>query len=70
MSNQMKKNKARILIVAGFFLVLLGAVVPFLMVLKILESSFFLNFFAYAAQVTGIVLGLIGVVTQRIDRDK
>lgn len=70
MNHKMKKHKARILIVAGFFLVLLGAVLPFLMVLKILESSFFMNFFSYAMQVTGVVLGLIGVVSQRIDRDK
>lgn len=66
----MKKHKARILVVAGFFLVLLGAVLPFLMVLKILESSFFLNFFSYAMQVTGVILGLIGVVSRKIERDK
>lgn len=57
------------LIAAGFFLVLLGAVLPFLMVIKILESTFFLNFFAYGAQVTGIALGLIGIVSQKIKRN-
>jgi multisubunit Na+/H+ antiporter MnhC subunit len=65
----MKKQKAFGLIAVGFFLVLLGAVLPFLMVLKILESTFFLNFFSYGAQVTGVVLGLVGVVSQKVERN-
>lgn len=64
----MKKHKAIGLVVIGFFLVLLGAVLPFLMVIKILESTFFLNFFAYGAQVMGVVLGLVGIVSQKAER--
>jgi hypothetical protein len=48
------------LIVIGFFLVLAGAVFPLLMVSQILESTFLLNFFSYAASVAGLFLGIIG----------
>jgi hypothetical protein len=48
------------LIVIGFFMVLGGVVLPFLMVMGILPSSFFLNFFAYGISVTGLFLGVIG----------
>jgi hypothetical protein len=46
----------------GFVLVLFGAVAPFLMVMKILPSTFFLNFLAYAASVSGLMLGLTGSI--------
>jgi len=44
----------------GFLLVLAGAVLPFLMVIHLLKSTFFLNFFSYTASLVGIILGLIG----------
>jgi len=49
-----------ICVLIGFVLVVLGAVLPFLMVMQILKSTFFLNFFSYGATVAGIFLGLIG----------
>ena len=55
------KNPKRLLII-GFSLILAGVVLPFLMVLHILESTFFLNFFSFAAQVAGLFLGFIGSV--------
>jgi hypothetical protein len=48
------------IILIGFVLVVLGVVLPFLMVLHILESTFFLNFFSYSASLVGLFLGLIG----------
>lgn len=51
------------LIVIGFFLVLLGAVLPFLIVLGVVESTLFLNFLAFGASVVGVFLGIIGVAT-------
>jgi hypothetical protein len=48
------------LLVLGLFLMLLGIVLPFLMVLKVLESTFFLNFFSYGASVAGLALGTVG----------
>ena len=48
------------LILIGFVLVLFGFVMPFLMVMKVVESSFILNFLSYGASVLGLFLGLIG----------
>jgi hypothetical protein len=44
----------------GILLMLLGIVLPFLMVIKVLESTFFLNFFAWGASVAGLSFGTIG----------
>jgi hypothetical protein len=48
------------IILIGFVLVVLGVVLPFLMVLHILESTFFLNFFSYGSSLFGLILGIIG----------
>lgn len=48
------------LILIGFLLSLMGVVLPFLMVMRILESTFFLNFFSYGASVSGLFLGIMG----------
>ena len=48
------------MIALGFVLVLLGAVLPFLIVMQILKSTLFLNFFSYAVSFTGLMLGVIG----------
>lgn len=48
------------LIGIGFVLVLLGWILPFLMVIGILESSFFLGFLSYGASVSGLFLGVAG----------
>jgi hypothetical protein len=50
----------RAIIALGFVLVLLGAVLPFLIVMQILKSTLFLNFFSYAVSFTGLMLGVIG----------
>jgi hypothetical protein len=52
---------ARTLLILGFILVMLGFILPLLEVMRILESTFFLNFFAYAASISGVFLGVIGV---------
>jgi hypothetical protein len=51
------------LIAVGFFLVLFGCTVPFLMVVRVIETSFFLSFLSYAASVAGMLLGLVGAAT-------
>jgi hypothetical protein len=48
------------LLALGVALLLLGIILPFLMVIKVLESTFFLNFFSYGASVAGLALGTIG----------
>jgi hypothetical protein len=56
----MSSSKFVTLILIGFVLVLLGAVLPFLMVMRVIESTFFLNFLAYGASMIGLFLGFIG----------
>ena len=45
----------------GFVLVLIGAVLPFLIVLRYVPSTFTLNFLAYGTSTVGIFLAVIGV---------
>ncbi len=56
----MTRLDPRQLIVLGFVLVVLGFVIPFLMMIRIIESSFLLGFLSYGASVVGLFLGLIG----------
>jgi hypothetical protein len=50
----------RFLLSLGVFLMLLGIALPFLMIIQVLESTFFLNFFSWGASVAGLALGTIG----------
>ncbi len=45
----------------GFLLLLSGAALPFLIVIKVLESTFFLNILSYFFMVTGLILGFMGM---------
>ncbi len=49
------------LIVVGFFLVLAGMILPFLIVMHVLPSTILLNFLAYGVSISGVFLGIIGV---------
>ena len=51
----------RSLLSLGLILMLLGVILPFLMIIHVLESTFFLNFFSWGASVSGMLLGIIGV---------
>jgi hypothetical protein len=53
-------NSPRFLLSLGLVLMLLGILLPFLMIIKLLESTFFLNFFAWGASVAGLSFGTIG----------
>ncbi len=46
--------------IIGFFLLVLGVALPLLMVTKVIESTLFLNFFAFTASLVGMFLGIIG----------
>lgn len=59
----------RLLLSLGLFLMLLGIILPFLMVIHVLESTFFLNFLSWAVSVIGLALGTIGV-TMTVKRNK
>jgi uncharacterized membrane protein len=47
-------------ILFGFVLVVIGAVVPFLMVLQMIAVSFWLCILGYSSSVLGVFLGIIG----------
>lgn len=49
------------LLVIGFFLLLAGAVLPFLMVLGFITPTFPLIFVTYGASLVGLFIGMIGV---------
>lgn len=56
----MRGNQPLVYIIVGGVLLAVGAVLPFLMVVRVLTSTFLLNFVAYGASVVGLVLGLLG----------
>lgn len=56
----MRTIRGEYLILIGFVMVLLGAILPFLMVMQIITSTIFLNFFAYTLSVAGLMLGIVG----------
>ena len=59
------------LILIGFILSLLGFFIPLLMVIHVIRSTFFLNFFAGSIMFVGLALGIIGASQYiRIHRDK
>jgi hypothetical protein len=51
----------RSLLALGLVLMLLGIILPFLMVIHMLPSSFVLNFFSWGASVVGLAIGMISV---------
>lgn len=58
------------LIVIGISMMLFGCIAPFLMVIKVWESTFFLNFLSYGMSVLGMALGFTGVAVMRVKRKK
>ena len=57
------------MMITGAGLMLLGVILPFMMVLQVIESTFFLNFFSHACSVLGIFLAFYGLFTHiRIER--
>ena len=46
-------------------LMVFGVVVPFLIVIKVLESTMFLNFAAFIAQALGFILGYVALALYR-----
>jgi hypothetical protein len=53
--------RLRTILLVAFLLLLAGAVLPFLMMMHVIESTLFLNFLAYALSTLGIFLGTIGI---------
>ena len=49
------------LIAIGSILLITGAVLPILMMLHIIKSTYLLNFISYFSTVGGLIIGLYGV---------
>lgn len=61
------------LIIIGFFLVLFGAVGPWLMILGYVKSTLFFNFFVYGSSLSGLICGILGAAMMsqtRKDKDQ
>lgn len=61
------------IIVLGFVLLLIGAALPFVMVIRLVEPTLLLNFLAAISSIGGLVVGFIGTAmytrSGRRDRD-
>jgi len=51
------------MIVVGVCMMLVSIALPLLMILQLLQSTFFLNFLAYGLSVGGLFIGFIGMVS-------
>jgi hypothetical protein len=54
----------------GFLLLLAGAVLPFLMVIRILPSTLLLGFVSFGCSVAGLFLGVIGAAWMYAERKR
>ncbi|HAV78232.1 MAG TPA: hypothetical protein DCX53_12860 [Anaerolineae bacterium] len=50
----------RFLLTLGLILLLIGWIIPLLIIMRAIPSTFFLNFFSWGASVAGLFLGFIG----------
>ena len=50
------------LLLGGFLLVSAGAILPFLMVIRVLDLSLSLAVLSYTASLSGLLLGIVGAV--------
>jgi len=48
------------MIILGLILLVAGIILPLLMVVKVVESTFFLNFLSYGMSMVGSVIGIAG----------
>jgi len=60
------------LIGVGAVLLVIGAVLPFLMVVRLLESQLWLSFISVVASMAGMVIGMYGIfeMQRSHERDK
>jgi hypothetical protein len=58
------------LIFIGVSMMLFGCIAPFLMVIHVWTSTFFLNFLSYTMSILGMVLGFVGVAMIRVKQKK
>lgn len=51
----------KMMMVIGALLMILGVVLPLLMVIKMIESTFLLSFISYGASLAGMVMAFVGL---------
>lgn len=67
----MFRLSATTMLIIAVALLLAGVILPFLMVIKSIPSTFFLNFLAYACSLVGTVLGFLGLFSiVKVRRDR
>ena len=64
----MIREHPKLLFVTAVLLMLFGVAMPFLMVIHLVESTFFLNFLSYGASMLGLLLGIVSVAMQNVGR--
>lgn len=52
----------------GVLFIIIGTIVPFLMMLEHIPSTFFLNFLSFTLQIIGLIMGLMGVAVIGVSR--
>lgn len=58
------------LLAVSIALMLFGVVMPLLMLIHVVESTFFMNFLSYAASTVGFFLGIISFAAVRVKSSK
>lgn len=58
------------MIFLGAFLLLLGVIIPFLMVTKVIEPTFTLSFLSHFSSVSGMIIGFWGIISYTSIRRK
>jgi hypothetical protein len=63
-------ERPKLLFVIATLLMLFGVVMPLLMVIKAVESTFFLNFLSYGSSTLGFFLGIVSIAASRTKQKK
>jgi len=56
----------KLLMLIAVLLMLFGVIMPLLMVIKLVESTFFWNFLSFGASTLGLLLGIVALVAWNI----
>ena len=67
-SKKMERVNPKYWIWIGLVLLLIGVVLPLMMVVRVIEATFFLVFFSHAASVVGAFMGFYGIAMGYISR--
>lgn len=64
----MRGMNPRTILLVAFVLLVIGWVIPFLMMIDIIVSSFALGFVSFAMSILGLFLGIIGIAANWFGR--